>query len=113
MPKYYGKVGYAVTSETSPGVWTSDPVERTYYGDVLKNGRRFEQGEAVNDDIRLENRFSILADPYAYEHFWAIRYIEWMGALWKVTNVEVESPRLILSIGGPYNGPRASETRTA
>ena len=105
MAKYYGMVGYAETAETRPGIWEEVITERPYYGDVIRNVRRLENGESVNDNPVINNSISIVADPYAYRHFLAMRYVEWMGARWKVTNVEVQSPRLLLTIGGVYNGP--------
>lgn len=106
MAKFYGKVGYIETAETPPGseIWEEVKTERCYYGDVLRNTKRWERGESLNDDLDVSNKISIVADPYAYQHFFAIRYVSWMGSLWKVTSVEVERPRLILSIGGVYNG---------
>lgn len=103
MAKFFGIVGYAEMMETSPGVWTEDIVERQYRGDITKNSKRNEGGEYLNDDLRLSNMISILCDAYAYEHFFNIRYVKWMGTRWKVTDVEVKRPRLILSIGGVYN----------
>ncbi len=104
MGKYYGRIGYNVgTKETTPGVWTEDIVERLYVGDVFRNTRRWEQGEGLNDNLQINNSISIVADPFAYENFHMMRYIHWMGAKWKVTNVEVQYPRLLLTIGGVYN----------
>lgn len=103
MAKFYGKVGYADTSETAPGVWTEVITEREYYGDVLRISRRLQSTDQLNDDIIIDNEFSIVADPFAYQNFHAMRYIEWMGAKWKITKVNVQSPRLILSVGGVYN----------
>ena len=105
MAKFYGPVGFAETQETSPGVWTEVFTERNHYGDVLPCIRKLEAGQSINDDVTLNNKLSIVADPYAQLHYFAIRYVRWMGAIWKVTNVEVQSPRLILTIGGVYNGP--------
>ena len=104
MAKFYGKVGYAVNEETSPGVWESAITERNYYGDILQNFRRLENSGNVNDNINVNNRISILSDPYANQNFFSMRYVEFMGAKWKITNVEVQYPRLILTIGGVYNG---------
>lgn len=106
MARFYGKVGYIETVETESGngVWQEQATERSYYGDVLRNSKRWERGEGVNDDLNVSNRISIVADPYAFRHFFAIKYVEWMGARWKVETVEVERPRLILTIGGVYNG---------
>lgn len=106
MGKFFGVVGYVETKETAPGVWTDVVTEHQYYGDVLRNVRRLENGENLNDNINVNNSISIVADAYAERNFFAIKYVEWMGALWKVTNVEVQRPRLILTIGGVYNGPK-------
>ncbi len=104
MAKYFGKVGYSVTQETVPGVWEESVTERSYYGDLIKNTRRYQSADKVNDDLSISNEISILADPYAYENFHSMKYVEFMGAKWKVTNVEVQYPRLILTVGGVYNG---------
>lgn len=104
MAKFYGKVGYVEVTETAPGVWTETPTERSYYGDVTRNTRRLENGEHLNDNVVVNNMISIVADAYAYNHFFAMRYVKWMGAAWKITNVQVEKPRLILTVGGVYNG---------
>ena len=104
MAKFYGEIGYGESVETAPGVWEDVVVEYSYYGDVLRNARSLENGENLNFNINVNNSISIVADAYANEHFFAIRYVKWMGTLWKVTNVEVKSPRLILQLGGVYNG---------
>lgn len=107
MAKFYGKVGYGVAAETAPGVWEDTIVEVAYLGDVIRNTRKLREGEKVNNDLTVQNSISIVADAYANEHFFAIRYIEWMGALWTVSDVEVQSPRLLLRLGEVYNGPKA------
>lgn len=105
MTRFYGKVGYVVTDETVPGVWGEVVTERMYYGDVLKNTKRNQGTDTLNDDVSVNNLISVLADPFAYGHFFAMKYVEWMGSKWKITNVEVNRPRLILTIGGVYNEP--------
>ena len=104
MAKWCGKIGYAVTSETRPGIWEEVIVERNYYGDMIRNSRRLQAASHVNDDININNELSIISDPYAMNSFHAMRYAEFMGTKWKITNVEVQYPRLILSLGGLYNG---------
>ena len=103
MPNWYGKIGYGVTEETSPGVWTEEIVERQYYGDIIRNLRRLETSDQVNDNVSVSNEISIVSDPYAFENFHSIRWVEFMGSKWKVTSVEVQYPRLLLSLGGVYN----------
>lgn len=102
--KWYGQIGYGVTKETRPGVWEPTIVERTYYGDVTRNTRMLQSANQVNDNINISNIVSVVADPYATQHFHEIRYVEFSGTKWKVSNVEVQYPRLILTLGGVYNG---------
>lgn len=108
MAKFYGGVGYTIPTETAPGVWSDVIVERNYYGDVTRNTRQLTSGESINNDLTISNSISIVADAYAHEHFFAIRYVRWAGAAWSVTDVEVARPRLILRIGGLHNGPKAT-----
>ena len=108
MAKFYGAVGYAETREKRPGVWEEVVTERCYYGDVIRNTKRTEASEHLNDNLVVNNLISIVADPIALQLFFAIRYVTWMGGRWKVTNVEVLSPRLILTMGGVYHGPTPS-----
>lgn len=105
MAKFYDVVGYGVPAEGVAGVWKDTITEVSYFGDVIRNSRQLREGEKVNDDLSVGNSISILADAYANEHFFAIRYVKWAGTLWKVVNVDVQSPRLILRLGGVYNGP--------
>lgn len=104
MAKFYGTIGYEMTVETEPGIFEESIVENIYIGDVIKNSRRLQESGKVNDDITISNRISIIADPFANNNFHSMRYVELMGTKWKIIEVEVEYPRLILSIGGIYNG---------
>lgn len=108
--KFYDFIGYGEAVVTAPGVWEDVITERKYYGDVLRNARGLKEGEQVNNDLTVSNSISIMADAYANEHFFAIRYIRWAGTLWTVSDVEVKSPRLILRMGGVYNGHPATAT---
>jgi hypothetical protein len=112
MARFYGPIGYGSAVESAPGVWADEIVERNYYGDVIRNVRNLHAGEHLNFDLSVQNSISIVADAYANEHFFNIRYVGWAGALWTVTGVEVKSPRLILQIGEVYNGPKAGTTPT-
>lgn len=103
MAKFCGVIGYAITRETEPGIYVEEIVENEYYGDVIRNTRRLREAAKVNDDINISNQISIVADPFANNNFHAMRYIMFMGAKWKIIEVEVQYPRLILSIGGLYN----------
>ncbi|WP_418690814.1 DUF7253 family protein [Agathobaculum sp.] len=108
MAKFYGVIGYAVTKETAPGVWTEEIAEQSYYGDLTRNMRRLQNSGDLNDDINVANEISIVADPYANANFHSMRYVAFMGAKWKISKVEVQYPRLILTLGGVYNGKQAT-----
>lgn len=103
MPKFYGQIGFTETVETKPGVWRDQITERNYYGDLIRNTRRLEAAGQVNDNINISNQLSILADAYARDHMYSMRYVVFQGAKWKVASVEVQYPRLILQFGGLYN----------
>jgi hypothetical protein len=95
MAKFYGPIGYITEQvETPPdsGKWTDVVVERNYSGDVIKNTAQLQSGENQNDDLTVNNRLSIVADPFAFEKFQAMRYVKWMGAYWKITSVDVQRP---------------------
>lgn len=102
--RFFGKVGFIRTVETTPGVWTESVTERNYYGDVVKNVRKWSNGEGVNDNIDIQNSISIVADSFAIENLAMMKYVEWMGTDWKISSMDIEYPRIILSIGGVYNG---------
>ena len=105
MARFFGRIGYGETVETAPGVWKDEIIERSYYGDVIRNARNLREGENLNFDLSVQNSISIVADAYANDHFFAIRYVEWAGTLWTISSVEVLSPRLLLRLGEVYNGP--------
>ena len=104
MAKWYGKIGYVNMVEVQPGVWEPDIIEKPYFGDTYKINRLLQSSGEVNDNINISNQISIVADPYANDHIYAMRYIEFQNAKWRVTNVEVQERRLILTVGGLYNG---------
>lgn len=104
MAKFYGAIGYASTVETKPGVWEEQITERMYCSDLIRNTRRLESSGNLNDNVNVSNEVSIVADPYANENFHSMRYVKFMGTAWKITSVKVRYPRLILSVGGEYNG---------
>lgn len=103
MAKFYGKIGFAETAETVPGVWEEQVTERPYFGDITRNLRKMQESEKVNSDINISNEISIVSDLFANDNFHSMRYVKFMGAKWKIESVEIQYPRLILSIGGLYN----------
>ena len=103
MAKFYGAIGYADSVETAPSVYEEQITERMYSGDLTRNTRRLQSSDNLNDNINVANEISIVADPYANQNFHKMRYVEFMGSKWKISNVEVQFPRLILTTGGVYN----------
>lgn len=105
MAKFYGVIGFAEHQETKPGVYEPVYTERNYSGDILRSSRRIEpDGEQLNDNINISNQFSILADQYAYNHVYSMKYLIYMGTKWRISDVEINHPRMTLTVGGVYNG---------
>lgn len=105
MAKWCGKIGFSVTEEVEPGIWSdSEIVEKTYFGDVLSDFWKRQNSGDINDNINISSKISVVANSYATLHCSSIVYVEYMGEKWKVTDIEPQYPRLILSIGGVWNG---------
>lgn len=105
MNKWFGKIGYITEVQTAPSVWTHEETVREYYGDIVRNTSRWSTNQdSTNDDLNINNQISIVADPFAYQNFHSMKWIEFMDAKWKITSVETKYPRLILTIGGVWNG---------
>ena len=107
MAKWFGKIGYAITAEIEPGIWESEITEREYYGDLTSDRRKRQNSGGVNDDINLSNVISIIADPFANQNCANMVYVEIVGTKWKISDIEIQFPRLILTVGGVYNGEQA------
>ena len=106
MAKFYGAIGYARQEESKPGVWTDEIIEKNYRGDVVLDQRRWRPAEKVNDDINLDNSISIIADEYAYSNIGNMKYIVWNNTPWKIQSFSISRPRIVIQIGGIYNGER-------
>lgn len=104
MAKYYGTIGYVITQETKPGVWEEKKIDKPFFGEQLNTKSKWQTSSHLNDNIDISMQLSIIADPFAYQNFHSIRYIEYQGCKWHVSAVEIQRPRLILTIGGVYNG---------
>lgn len=109
--KWHGELGFATSVETTPGVWVEKITTRKTYGEIRRSSRRlYSSPDKVNDDITISNSISVVADPYIQKNIYSIRYADFMGAKWKVTDIEVEYPRIILTLGGLYNGETENGT---
>ena len=103
--KWHGVIGYATSVQYSPGKWKDQIAEHYYSGDLIRSSSRWSpSSDSTIDNLNINNQISIVANPFAYQNFHSMKYIEFMGTKWKITNVEVQPPRLILTVGGVYNG---------
>lgn len=105
MAKFRGAIGLVEEIETAPDVYEQKAIERKYRGDFVRNTRRWDNSEHLNDNLTLNNEISIVADSYLYKHIYAMRYVKFEGTAWEITNITLQRPRIILSVGGIYNGP--------
>lgn len=112
MAKFFGQIGFAVTTEPDPinhpGVFLDDVVERDYFGDIIRNNARWDSASQANDNFNLDCQFSILLDPFAEQNCQKIVYIKHLGERWKVKTINLQYPRLLLTVGGIYNGEQAN-----
>jgi hypothetical protein len=105
--RFHDVIGIGASVETAPGVWDDVIVERKFRGDVVRNTRKYSEGESVNDNLSVGNSVTVVSDEYLMGHIADMRYVKVAGSLWRITDVEIERPRLILRLGGVYNGPTA------
>ena len=112
MARFYGPIGFVTQVEVpaGSGIWIERATERNYRGEVSRNTKRWDNGDQLNKNLNISNTISIVADPFISDHLYQIRYIKWLGGYWEINSVDVESPRLVLSIGGVYNGPTVGTT---
>lgn len=104
MAKFYGEIGYAKTEETKPGVWETVIAKKMYGGDLNRISKKWHNSQSINGDINLMSEISIIADPFLIDNLHTIKYVKLHGQPWRVESIEFQPPRLILAIGGPYNG---------
>lgn len=108
MAKFFGEIGFVTQVQIEPGIWEDEPIEKQYYGDVFREARRFGASDEVLGSINLSNQISIIADGFLTDNIQNLKYVRWMGGLWKISYVELKFPRLVLELTGVYNGPTAS-----
>ncbi len=104
MAKYAGLVCYVTQEEKVPGVWT--PLENPVLmkGDIIRQSSNYQDNGKINSDISLNHRVSLVGDAYAFDNYYNIKWIMLDGRKWEVTSVEIQRPRIIVSIGGLWNG---------
>lgn len=110
MAKFFGPIGFVQTKETRPGIWEEVATEHNCYGDVVETSRSYQSSDQVNDNVIISNKIEIVSDSFVRENIGSMRYLVFMGTKWKITNIAVRYPRLILTTGGLYNGKSPSKT---
>lgn len=110
MAKYCGNIGFAKSADDGHGVWEDTITEKKYYGDILQDNRRWSSSDHVMDNLTISTRFSILADSFANSNIGAMKYITYQSEKWKIENVDIQGRRLVISVGGVYNGPGPIQT---
>ena len=107
--KWHGKIGYAMTTEDC-GIWKDSVIEKDYKGDLTKNSVRLQTSDSVNNNLVVKDQVSVVADPFAYANFQYMKYIEIMNTMWSIESVELQYPRLLISVGGVWNGEQAESS---
>lgn len=110
--RFYNIIGYGIPDEDEYGVVTNTIVERMHMGEVNKVVTRNEPAQQVNNNIRLNNTFSIVMDAFITENFQYIKYIVFNGVRWEVSSatVDPDRPRINIEAGQVYNGPSGGGT---
>lgn len=105
MARFAGKIGFARTAEstTKPGIWDDEIIERTYYGDINRRTFRNKSASGINDNLTISSEVSVVADLFASDNYHLVRYVEYRGVKWKVSSVDLQPPRLILTLEEVYN----------
>lgn len=103
--RFYGLIGFATTNtDNDDDIWKEEIIAKPYMGDVIRHGWNAQPAEKLTKDIKLNAQISIIADEFAYDFMHLIRYAVYRNAKWEVTAIDIQRPRLILTLGGVYNG---------
>lgn len=108
MAKYAGLVGYVTQEEKVPGVWSTVADPKPMRGDIIRASASSQNdgrlsSDKINKDVTLNHRVSLVGDAYAFGNYYNIKWIEIDGAKWEVSSVELQRPRLIVTVGGLWN----------
>lgn len=97
--------------EVRPGVWKMQPEEVTHRAKLLTYNKDYDSGEEVNDDLKLRNRYEIVMKDKKLD-YQDMRYVIVKGTKWKVSALEFLEVRIIITLGGVYNGGQTSPVAT-
>ena len=106
MAKFSGNIGFVKNAETyeGSGVWIEEIIEKPYRGDVVNDVIKWQDSSKVNENLNISNKFSIVADTFAMQNIGNMRYVDYCGTKWKIMTVDINRPRIIIYLGGLYNG---------
>lgn len=108
MARFAGKIGFVRTVEKEGSVWEEETIEKAYKGDIVRDARRWDKPTEVNDDLTISNEITIVADSYMWNNWAFIKYVVWNNVKWKVNYIEINRPRIRLTLGGIYNESETS-----
>ena len=104
MTRCSGIIGYALAVETQPGVWEESITDKPYFGEVVRDNRKVVDQTQINNSINISNNISVVSNKFMLENMAFMRYITFMKSKWNITSVDIKPPRIIITMGGLYNG---------
>ena len=106
MAQYSGMLGYVMPAkEDPPGIWKpSAVVEKLGRGDLIGQTINNEDVGGLSDGITINNQLSIIMDPFVNKNLESLKYVILYGTRWEIKSMTINRPRVILTLGGVYNG---------
>lgn len=104
--KYSGLAGFEKKhNEVRPGVLQNQIKEVRIKGDVINYGHSLNPTQGSDQqDVHIRNRLSIVMNPYLRDNFSSLVYVIFMNVKWEVSSFTINGPRVIIDLGGVYNG---------
>lgn len=103
--KYVGNIGFlSSNTEVTGGIATQPIISKRYFGEIITTSSRLQTQDKINPDVTINNSIAILLDGYLNNNLSNIVYVEFLNKKWSVSSIELRHPRVILSLGGLYNG---------
>lgn len=101
--KWYGNIGFGIPVNEND-IHTEVITDKPYKGDILENNLRWQQSDKIDDDLNITNKISVIANDFAYDNIGYMKYVELRGNKWKIVSATLQYPRILLTIGGVWNG---------
>ena len=112
MAKSHGVIGFAIQTQTHPGVYEDSIEEKPYSWEYVRPAaNRYVAGASVNDNIVMSTQISVVINPFLRTNSAYARYVKVDGIKWKVTAVEPEfdRPRYRFTLGEVYQDVQGGE----